>query len=436
MLQVKNLSGGYDAKKTVIHDLSFTIKKGDFLALAGPNGSGKTTVIRLIMGALPVRNGAIFLDGKKLSSYSQKELARKTAVMTQENQSGLDFTAEEIVMLGRYPHQKGMFFKEHSDADRKAAEKAMRQTAVWPYRNRPFHALSGGEKQRVLLAKALAQEPELLLLDEPTNHLDIKHTKELLELLKTLQKEMSLTILAILHDLNLASLYADQIALLNRGVLAGCYDGLKKENEQTFSDVYDLSLHFSSHPAAPKPHITLSPDYLQGKRSDLLSALHIDQGTPPIITMEQPFRMLTTGPKGSGLHWSSRLEVNSGQKETAAQLILWSLGNNIFICNHNRIPDHFIKNESMNTFFIILSYSDSILSAALLTDAPVSDIGLINLTLKMNAGMTRLFPNAEPELAAGAYSSSKPDDPSVMEAADALIMKALKRLENSFAAIC
>lgn len=229
MLQVKNLSGGYDVKRTVIHDLSFTIKKGDFLALAGPNGSGKTTVIRLIMGALPVSHGDIFLDGKKLSSYSQKELARKTAVMTQENQSGLDFTAEEIVMLGRYPHQKGMFFKEHSDADRKASEKAMKQTAVWQYRKRPFQALSGGEKQRVLLAKALAQEPELLLLDEPTNHLDMKHTKELLELLKTLQKEMNLTILAILHDLNLASLYADQIALLDRGMLAGCYTGLKKK---------------------------------------------------------------------------------------------------------------------------------------------------------------------------------------------------------------
>ncbi|UOK56234.1 ABC transporter ATP-binding protein [Bacillus sp. OVS6] len=136
--------------------------------------------------------------------------------MTQENEAGLDFSVEEIVMLGRYPYQKTLFFKENTQADLIAAETAMKQTSVWEYRKRPYHSLSGGEKQRVLLAKALAQEPELLLLDEPTNHLDVKHTKELLELLKKLQKDMNLTILAILHDLNLASLYADSIGLLKK----------------------------------------------------------------------------------------------------------------------------------------------------------------------------------------------------------------------------
>ena len=138
------------------------------------------------------------------------------AVLTQEVQVSFDYTVEEIISLGRYPHQKG-FFKQLSKEDRKVIEEVMDITNISQLRKAQFRMISGGEKQRVLLAKALAQEPEILLLDEPTNHLDIKHTFHMLDLLKERQQMMGLTIFAILHDLNVASLYADRIALLHNG---------------------------------------------------------------------------------------------------------------------------------------------------------------------------------------------------------------------------
>ena len=215
MIRIHNLVGGY-TETPIINDLDLEIMKGEFFALLGQNGSGKTTLFKLITGQLPIKSGKITLSGKEVQSLSKLEKAKKMAVLTQEVQVSFDYTVEEIISLGRYPHQKG-FFKQLSKEDRKVIEEVMDITNVSQLRKAQFRMISGGEKQRVLLAKALAQEPEILLLDEPTNHLDIKHTFHMLDLLKERQQMKGLTIFAILHDLNVASLYADRIALLHNG---------------------------------------------------------------------------------------------------------------------------------------------------------------------------------------------------------------------------
>src|SRR5690606_2502769 len=151
-----------------------------------------------------------------LSLHDALPISRKMAVLTQEANVSFDYTVEEIVSLGRYPHQKGLF-KQLTRVDRNVIEEVMDITDISQFRNTPFRMISGGEKQRVLLAKALAQEPEILLLDEPTNHLDVKHTFNMLDLLKERQQSNGLTIFSILHDLNVASQYADRIAMLYLG---------------------------------------------------------------------------------------------------------------------------------------------------------------------------------------------------------------------------
>lgn len=440
MLQVNNLTGGYDGKKAVIKDLSFSIEQGRFFALIGPNGSGKTTIIRLIMGALPVHDGEILLGAKPLGSYSQRELAKKAAVMTQENEAGLDFSVEEIVMLGRYPYQKALFFKENTVADLQAAETAMKQTSVWEYRKRPYHSLSGGEKQRVLLAKALAQEPELLLLDEPTNHLDVKHTKELLELLKKLQKDMNLTILAILHDLNLASLYADSIGLLNNGELEGKYEDLHLQNENTFSNVYEVKLNFTSHPSVSKTQISLSPEYMAEKPVNLLSAVQIQQTERAVyIKMQKPFRTLSAGDDGKGLHWSRQWIFSQAEQSDIGEsiffsskqpYILWSLNENL---PQNELQQNsFIVNQSGYTFCAIVSHSlyDGKVHAAILTDAPIDDANLINLALKLNAVKWQAEQNFG-NIVVGIQKKeqNQADLKRIFEAAEDLLQTALKRLE-------
>lgn len=301
MITLHNVTGGYNKSTAVVRNLSLTVEKGHFFALLGPNGSGKTTIIRLMLGVLHLHDGDVMIDGKNIKQYRAKELAKKVAVMTQEHEIGLDFTVKEIVATGRYPYQGSMLFRENSRHDEMVIEKVMKQTNVWMYRNQSFAELSGGEKQRVLLAKALAQEPTILLLDEPTNHLDIRHTMELLDLLKHLQCENQLTILAILHDLNIASLYADHIGLLQKGQLQGTYNGFRNENRKDFSDVYEVHMQFQEHPEVAKNQIFLSPEFLQQEQVYALSNYVTVQQDE--IRFPHALRTLSVGAEGRGIAW-------------------------------------------------------------------------------------------------------------------------------------
>ncbi|MBM7703801.1 ABC transporter ATP-binding protein [Metabacillus iocasae] len=260
MIELQQVTGGYDKKHPTVQDISFTVQKGQFVTLLGPNGSGKTTIIRLLMNTIPLHKGNLLLEGKQIKSYSSIELAKKVAVMTQEHQMGLNFTVKEIVSLGRYPHQSSGWFQHETKRDHEIVEEMMTLTNVWQFRHHAFHELSGGEKQRVLLAKALAQEPEYLFLDEPTNHLDVRHAMELLQLLKRLQKERNLTILAILHDLNIASLFADECVLLKEGRIAEV--GMERifNEKEILQEVYDVELALVPHPIVGKPQVMFVPE--------------------------------------------------------------------------------------------------------------------------------------------------------------------------------
>ncbi|WNF35085.1 adenosylcobinamide amidohydrolase [Bacillaceae bacterium IKA-2] len=305
MIELINVVGGYK-NSPIIKGVNLEIEKGEFFALLGPNGSGKTTLFKLITGQLPIHKGKVLLAGKEILSLSKLEKAKKVAVLTQEVQVSFDYTVEEIICLGRYPHQKGII-KQLSKLDWQVIDDVMELTKISQYRNTQFRMISGGEKQRVLLAKALAQEPEILLLDEPTNHLDIKHTFQMLDLLKERQQKMGLTIFAILHDLNVASLYADRIALLEKGKFleVGGVDTLRKEDQ--LKKVYEVQVKTQSHPTVPKPQILMTPQHSTlSNHLDFDSSYKIAKKNEYIhIEFKQPMRTISNGVIGDGIQWLS-----------------------------------------------------------------------------------------------------------------------------------
>ncbi|MBM7602984.1 iron complex transport system ATP-binding protein [Metabacillus crassostreae] len=301
MITLQNVSGGY-LNKSIVKNISFTIEKGHFYALIGPNGSGKTTLSKLITGVLPLQSGSILILDKSLKQYSSIQRAEMMAVLSQEASVEFDFSVEEIVMLGRYPHQKG-FFKTISNQDKQIVKDVMEKTYVYQYRKKLFKQLSGGEKQRVLLAKALAQEPKILILDEPTNHLDMRHTLEMLQHLKDYQKQHDLTILAILHDLNIASLFSDKIGLLHHGHLVETGDLSLLQKEEKLQEVYEVAIKTSFHPVIAKPQISLIPK----KQKPLHTSLDHTMNTTKNyihIYFPKPLRTISNAVLGEGLYWS------------------------------------------------------------------------------------------------------------------------------------
>ncbi len=215
-IKVRDLEFRYGTEP-VLTEIDLEVGEGEILALLGPNGSGKTTLLKNISGVLKPQYGAVYLDFKKLAELSPKEIARELAAVEQEIHAGFDFTVREIVELGRLPHLKKL--KALSAQDRRAIEEAMCATDVQTFAGRSIFSLSSGERQRVWLAMALAQEPKILLLDEPTAHLDISYQIEIMEIIKALARKGLAVVMAV-HDLNLAAAYADKIAVLHEGRIA------------------------------------------------------------------------------------------------------------------------------------------------------------------------------------------------------------------------
>lgn len=317
MIKIENLIGGY-MNCPIINGINLEIHQGEFFTLLGPNGSGKSTLFKLLTGQLPVMSGNIFLCDRDISTFSKLEKAKKMAVLTQESQVSFDYTVEEIVSLGRYPHQKG-FLKQLSKSDRSVMEEVMEITNIRHYRNTPYRMISGGEKQRVLLAKALAQEPEILLLDEPTNHLDIKHTLHMLDLLKEWQLTKGLTIFTILHDLNIASLYADRVALLHQGSLLDVGDVDRLRNVDQLKKVYEVELNSGSHPTIAKPQILITPSYSTSSNPvNFQQDYWIEQSKDFLhVEFDQPLRTISNGIIGDGIQWSKHFCCFDKEKQNA-----------------------------------------------------------------------------------------------------------------------
>ncbi|MFH1541476.1 MAG: ABC transporter ATP-binding protein [bacterium] len=213
VLKVEKLICGYDPKKPVIKNVSFTVHDGDFVGIVGPNGSGKTTLLRSLIGLLKPFAGSIMVDNHKVENLDKKELARKISFVPQMMEPVEGFTVEDLVMLGRIPYLDR--FKFESPDDEEAVKWAIEELCIEKLRDRQVSELSGGEFQRVAIARALAQEPRILLLDEPTSHLDIRFQVKISKLLKKLRKHRS--IVATFHDLNLAAKFCSKLIIVKNG---------------------------------------------------------------------------------------------------------------------------------------------------------------------------------------------------------------------------
>jgi iron complex transport system ATP-binding protein len=199
----------------VLDRVSVRVEGGASVALLGPNGAGKTTLLKLLAGMLPPRAGQVTLDGRPVATLTRREIARRVAVVPQETRTPFDFTVIEMVLMGRYPHLGA--FELEGARDLAIAREALAATGTAAFESRAFSTLSGGEKQRVVIAGALAQSAEVLLLDEPTAALDLKYQFEIITLLRRLNAERGTTVIVSTHDLNLAAALCDRMVLLRGG---------------------------------------------------------------------------------------------------------------------------------------------------------------------------------------------------------------------------
>lgn len=264
LLKVESLSGGY-ARKTVIKDVSLDIKEGDFLGIIGPNGSGKSTLLRLMTHVLSPYQGRVAFNGKEVRHIPRKDFSRQVGFVSQDAAINFSFSVMEMVLMGRIPHLGRLQFETKKDIS--IAEEAMELTGVSGLKDRAMDELSAGERQRVVIARSLAQQPILLLLDEPTSHLDIGHQVHCLDLLKKLNRENRLTVVIVLHDLNLASEYCDRIALINNGRIfrEGSPDDVL--TYQNIEDVYKTVVVVNKNPISSKPYVILVSGKLCSQRS-------------------------------------------------------------------------------------------------------------------------------------------------------------------------
>ena len=234
-LSIRSLSvelGG----RPVLRDISFDVAHGEVVALIGPNGSGKSTLIRTLCGLLKPSGGDIAVDHKSIGDFSARELATKVAVVPQDEPIAFDFTVREIVTMGRIPMSTGLF---DTDEDRRAAHQAMEIAHCVTLADRPITEISGGEKQRALIARALAQGASIMLLDEPTSHLDARHQAEVVRIVRHLAAQGQAIIIA-LHDLNVAAHVADRVVLLHEGAVATVGAVAEVLNSDRLESVYGV----------------------------------------------------------------------------------------------------------------------------------------------------------------------------------------------------
>jgi iron complex transport system ATP-binding protein len=263
VLDVRDLTCGY-GPKVVLHDINFRVRAGELLGIIGPNGSGKTTLLRAISRVIKPQKGKILLEGKDIWSIALKALAKRIAVVSQSPPLN-NMTVEEFVLLGRIPyHQRFQFLETPKDLE--IAERAMRLTDTLKLKDQPMGKISGGEKQLAVIARALAQQPQLLLLDEPTAHLDITHQVGILDLIMRLNKELGLTVIMVLHDLNLASEYCHRLLLINEGRTHKMGEPDEVLGYQTIEEVYKTVVVVKKNPISSKPHILLVPEEVRQRR--------------------------------------------------------------------------------------------------------------------------------------------------------------------------
>jgi iron complex transport system ATP-binding protein len=255
-IETRKISFAYQSL-LVLHEVSLSVQRGEMVAILGPNGSGKTTLLKILSAVLSAQ-GEVKLNGREIDSFGRRELSKLFAVVPQESRINFPYTVAEVVLMGRASYHSPFALEGKNDLE--VARASMELTDALSFSGRYLHELSGGEKQRVMIARALAQEPEILLLDEPSAFLDLKHQIQIFELLCRLNRERSFTIVAALHDLNLAALFFPRLVMLRDGKIY-C-DGSPSEvlTEKTIHEVYGIRVRIELDPTSRKPQLLICPN--------------------------------------------------------------------------------------------------------------------------------------------------------------------------------
>jgi iron complex transport system ATP-binding protein len=243
ILEVRHVAVRF-GRKEVLRGVSVTVKAGSHVAIIGPNGAGKSTLLKAMDGLLPVASGEILLGGRLLSAWSRKEVARKVAYVPQADGRVLPFPARDFVLMGRYPHLSPLSAIRRQDRD--AADDAMRVTGTVQFADRRVDTLSGGERQKLFIAAAIAQGAEILLLDEPTTFLDPRHQADVLALLARLNRDRGVTLLTVTHDINAAALWADEVLALKDGAVAWSGRAADAMDNRVLGAVFDHEFSFAT----------------------------------------------------------------------------------------------------------------------------------------------------------------------------------------------
>lgn len=233
----------------ILKGVSIEVSDKDFVGIIGPNGSGKSTLLKSIYRVLTPQSGRVFLDGNALNSYKPKESARKMAVVAQHNYYNFEFSVQDVVLMGRAPHKKAME-RDNAD-DYRIVREALEKVNMGGFAQRSFSTLSGGEQQRVILARALAQQTQCLILDEPTNHLDIKYQLQLMDIVRSLR----LTVVAAIHDLNIAAMYCNKLFVLQNGRIIAFGPPKQVLTREFIRQVYEVEAKLYTDPETGQMHI-------------------------------------------------------------------------------------------------------------------------------------------------------------------------------------
>lgn len=264
MIQIQDLQLGYGSR-VILKNINLSVEENEFLGIIGPNGSGKTTLIRAITRIIKPQNGRVVIDGEDINQIGFRDLAKKVAVASQGFDTQFDITVKDYVLLGRIPHRAPFQFLE-TNKDKEAVDQAMDLTEVRPFKDRILGELSAGERQLVFIARALAQEPKFLFLDEPTSHLDIAHQVKILDLIRRINRENKITVLIILHDLNLAGEYCDRLMLMHAGYIHTVGRPQEVLTYQNIEEVYQTVVVVENNPISLKPYIVLVSEEEKEKR--------------------------------------------------------------------------------------------------------------------------------------------------------------------------
>lgn len=257
MLKTDKIKFSY-AQEKILKGIDLEIKAGAFIGIIGPNASGKSTLLKNMSKTLKSDSGSVYLDHKLLNDYNSLELAKIMAVVPQNTEVNFNFNVYDIIMMGRHPYQKR--WSRLADKDLKIVKEVMEVTDTLKLKNKMINELSGGEQQRVIIARALAQKPDILLLDEPTSSLDINYQGEIYDLLSYLNQELNLTIITVSHDLNLTAQYCQKLILLKAGHIYASGSAAEVLTEKNIKAVYNAEVLIKRNPLSERPFITLIPE--------------------------------------------------------------------------------------------------------------------------------------------------------------------------------